>query len=74
MPTHFQIIPIGTVHNEEGAPVWIDIAPQYEEGLLGLESFSHIAVLYWFDRNDTPEKRGTLRVHPRKNEANPLTG
>lgn len=74
MPPHFQIIPIGTIHNEEDAPVWVEIDPQYAEGLLGLENFSHITVLYWLDRNDTPEQRRILQVHPRKDKANPLTG
>jgi tRNA-Thr(GGU) m(6)t(6)A37 methyltransferase TsaA len=46
----------------------------YVEALDGLEDFSHAFVLYWFDRNDTPERRGTLRVQPRGNKANPLTG
>jgi tRNA-Thr(GGU) m(6)t(6)A37 methyltransferase TsaA len=74
MPTHFQIVPIGTIHNEEGAPVWVEIDPHYADGLLGLENFSHIVVLYWLDRNDTPEQRRILRVHPRKDKATPLTG
>ena len=74
MPPYFKIIPIGTIRKERGAPVWIEIDPQYEKGLMGLENFSHITVLYWFDRNDTPEQRRILQVHPRKNEANPLTG
>jgi tRNA-Thr(GGU) m(6)t(6)A37 methyltransferase TsaA len=75
MPATFQIVPIGTIHQQEaGAPIWIEIAPPYEPGLLGIENFSHIAVLYWFDRNDTPEQRRILQVHPRKNTANPLTG
>ncbi|MBV2097138.1 MAG: SAM-dependent methyltransferase, partial [Candidatus Thiodiazotropha sp. (ex Codakia orbicularis)] len=33
-----------------------------------------IWVLYWFDRNDTPERRGILQVHPRGNPDNPLRG
>ena len=74
MPLHFQIVPIGTIHKEEGAPVWIEIDPQVAPALDGLEGFSHIVVLYWFDRNDTPEQRRILQVHPRKDEANPLTG
>lgn len=74
MPQTFEILPIGMVRKEDDTTVWIDIAPEYEQGLLGLENFSHITVLYWFDRNDTPEQRRILRVHPRKNKANPLTG
>jgi tRNA (adenine37-N6)-methyltransferase len=74
MPQTFEILPIGVVRKEGEATAWIDLAAQYEQGLLGLEHFSHITVLYWFDRNDTPESRRILRVHPRKNKANPLTG
>lgn len=69
----FHIHPIGVIHSQEGN-AWIDIDARYTEGLLGLDGFSHITVLYWFDRNDTPQDRNTLRVHPRKNPANPLTG
>jgi tRNA-Thr(GGU) m(6)t(6)A37 methyltransferase TsaA len=42
--------------------------------MLAQTRFSHIFVLYWFDRNDTPEKRNILQVHPRGNRKNPLTG
>jgi len=42
--------------------------------LLGLDGFSHVYVFWWFDKNDTPEKRSILQVHPRGNPKNPLTG
>ena len=42
--------------------------------MLGLESFSHITVLFWFHENDTPEKRKIMQVHPCNNPDNPLTG
>jgi tRNA-Thr(GGU) m(6)t(6)A37 methyltransferase TsaA len=54
--------------------VWIEIFDDYAPGLLGLDGFSHIYVFYWFHQNDSPEKRKTLQVHPRKDPANPLTG
>lgn len=28
----------------------IEVFPQYEEGLRGIEGYSHLIVLYWFDR------------------------
>ncbi|MHC4463765.1 MAG: TrmO family methyltransferase domain-containing protein [Planctomycetota bacterium] len=34
----------------------------------------YVHVVYWFDRNDTPEKRAILQVHPRGDKNNPLTG
>ena len=69
----FYLNPVGTVRkSDEGT--WIEIFGDYVAGLLGLDGFSHIYVLFWFDRNDTPEKRHTLQVHPRKDQNNPLTG
>ena len=47
---------------------------KYEPGLLGLDGFSSVTVIYWFDRNDTPKKRSILQIHPRGNMKNPLTG
>jgi len=72
MPS-FYLNPVGTVRkSDEGT--WIEIFDEYIDALLGLDGFSHIYVLFWFDRNDTPEKRQTLQVHPRKDQNNPLTG
>ncbi|MGB5987979.1 MAG: TrmO family methyltransferase, partial [Desulfobacterales bacterium] len=72
-PNIFEIHSIGLIR-QLGEQAQIDIHPQFEAALLGLDQFSHIWVLYWFHNNDTPEKRSTLQVHPRANPANPLTG
>ncbi len=69
----FKVWPIGrVVKQDKGARIEID--SQYKEALVGLNQFSHIHVFYWFDRNDTPEKRAVLQVHPRGNKKIPLTG
>jgi tRNA-Thr(GGU) m(6)t(6)A37 methyltransferase TsaA len=73
MPESFQIFPVGAVRKKEKA-VWIEIFDQYSEALLGLEGFSHIQVLFWFHKNDSAAKRKALRVHPRKDQNNPLSG
>lgn len=73
MGPYFVVHPIGFVRKQEER-VWVDIEAPYEDGLSGLDGFSHIIVLYWFDRNDNAEQRGILQVHPRKDPANPLTG
>ena len=73
MPQSFFINPIGVVRKSDDA-VRIEIFNEFADGLLGLEGFSHIFVFYWFDQNDTPAKRKTLQVHPRKDPRNPLTG
>jgi len=67
------IDPIGIVQ-KEGSNTVIQVEAGYREALLGLEGFSHIILIYWFDRNDRPERRAVRRVHPRGNPANPLTG
>jgi tRNA-Thr(GGU) m(6)t(6)A37 methyltransferase TsaA len=73
MSESFQIFPVGVVRKKEKA-VWIEIFDQYSDALLGLEGFSHIQVLFWFHENDSARKRKTLRVHPRKDANNPLSG
>jgi len=73
MKESFQIIPVGIVRKTDTA-VSIDIFDDFTDALLGLDGFSHIVVLFWFDQNDTSEKRRVLQVHPRKDPRNPLTG
>ena len=71
--TQFSVYPIGYVKKSDDRTS-IVLNKEYEPGLLGLDDVSHIWVLWWFDRNDTPEKRSVLQVHPHGNPANPLTG
>ena len=73
MKQTYQIFPVGVVHKNK-AQTEIEIYQEFSGALLGLDTFSHIVVLYWFHKNDTPEKRSILQVHPRKNKENPLTG
>ena len=73
MPESFQIFPVGVVNKKDEA-TWIEIFEPYADALLGVEGFSHILVLFWFHENDTDNKRQTMRVHPRGDEKNPLTG
>lgn len=28
--------------------VYLEVLPEYQEGLIGLDDFSHLYVLYWF--------------------------
>jgi len=69
----FKVFPIGTVEKKDGV-TRLRIADKFAPALKGLDGFSHVVVLYWFDKNDTPAKRGILQVHPRGNRKNPLTG
>ena len=71
--TQFIVHPIGYVRKADGRTT-IVLDEKYKPGLLGLENLSHVWVLWWFDQNDTPEKRSILQVHPRGKPENPLTG
>ena len=69
----FKVHPIGKVVKKDGR-TFLEIDRQYTTGLKGLEKHSYVDVVYWFDRNDTPEKRAILQVYPRGDKSNPLTG
>jgi tRNA-Thr(GGU) m(6)t(6)A37 methyltransferase TsaA len=71
--TVFKLHPIGVVE-KKGRGVHLRIFDEYADGLLGLDGWSHVNVFYWFDKNDTPQQRRVLRVHPRGDKQNPLTG
>jgi tRNA-Thr(GGU) m(6)t(6)A37 methyltransferase TsaA len=75
--TVFQLYPVGVVEKkdkEKEKVVRLRIFDEYKDALLGLDGWSHLQVFYWFDQNDTPQKRRILRVRPQGNQANPLTG
>ncbi|MBN2022219.1 MAG: SAM-dependent methyltransferase [Pirellulales bacterium] len=65
--------PIGWVRKTDKRTT-IVIDKKYQDGLLGLDRGMEVWVLYWFDRNDTPEKRAILQVHPRGDLSQPLRG
>ena len=69
----FVLHPIGSVKKEEGH-TYIVINKEYVPGLMGLENYSHVTVIYWFHLNDTPKKRAVLQVYPQGNKANPMRG
>ena len=71
--TIFKLVPVGRVE-KQGQTARIRILDVYADALLGLEAWSHVNVFYWFDQNDIPQKRRILRVNPRGDKANPLTG
>ncbi len=51
----------------------IILDPRYEEGLDGLEDYSHLFVLFWIDRLDR-SSRGMTRIHPKSRKDLPLVG
>jgi tRNA (adenine37-N6)-methyltransferase len=69
----FDVYPIGRIQKKD-ARTFIVIDKTYEPGLKGLDKHDYVIVVYWFDKNDIPEKRSILQVHPRGDRKNPLTG
>jgi tRNA-Thr(GGU) m(6)t(6)A37 methyltransferase TsaA len=57
--------------NYEGAPdAWIDLDPSFAGGLEGLSTGQEVLMLTWLHQG----RREVLKVHPRGNPQNPLTG
>lgn len=69
----FALHPVGRVEKTDKS-VQLRIFTKYSDALKGLDGFSHIFVLYWFDKNDTPKKRSVFQVHPLGNKDNCRTG
>lgn len=76
------IRPIGTVRNSIRKPRrdgWEKISsriildPKLQEGLDGIEAYSHIFVLFWIDRLN-PSMKGIKKVHPKSRMDLPLVG
>jgi tRNA-Thr(GGU) m(6)t(6)A37 methyltransferase TsaA len=78
-----ELRPVGVIRSElttreaapkqgsEGAPdAWLDVHAWAAEGLQGLSAGDEIIVITWFHQ----AHRDVLRVHPRSDPRNPLTG
>jgi tRNA-Thr(GGU) m(6)t(6)A37 methyltransferase TsaA len=59
------------LQGHEGAPdAWLEMLPDYANGLLGMRAGDEIVVITWLHRAD----RDVLEVHPRGDPRNPLAG
>ena len=56
--------------SEGGPDVWLEIEPQFAEALLGMEVGHELIVITWLHE----ARRDVLKVHPRSDESQPLTG
>jgi tRNA-Thr(GGU) m(6)t(6)A37 methyltransferase TsaA len=61
VPATLKLTPIGFVHQGEGG-FRLEIEETYRPALKEMKQFSHIHVLWWADRLDTPEYRGILQA------------
>lgn len=66
MASDGKITSIGLVETASQTEARIRVSERFCEGLLGIEDFSHLIVLYWLHLRDTEEERRTLQVTPRR--------
>jgi len=69
----YTVSPVGWIR-KSGGKTFIVIDKRYQPALLGVDELKSLWVFYWFDRNDSPEKRAILQVHPRGDGSRPLRG
>ena len=55
----FTVEHIGSI-GEDKRGFFVAVLPSYRDALTGLEDFSTIQLLWWFDRCDNPKDRGAL--------------
>ena len=67
------IHPVGRVVTTRGK-INVRIFPPFAKALDELSWFSRVIMVHLIDRNDTSDKRATLKVHQRENQTNPFTG
>lgn len=59
MDKHFTVKQIGVIRSDD-IGFRLELAPAYKEALTGLEDFSYINILWWFDGCDNAADRGVL--------------
>lgn len=69
----FQVNEIGVVRKSNGE-TRLEIDGKYRQMFTGLESYSHINVIWWFSENDNEDARSLPMVHPNHNLELPLQG
>lgn len=65
---------IGVVERVNEELSSIRIFDEFAEGLQGLDTFSHLIILYWFHLREAEEERKVLKVVPRRHPGAPEVG
>lgn len=60
---------IGHVEKPDDRKPVLVIKPEFWDGVLQLDKFSHIIVLWWITERDNPEDRSNLRDYPPQESA-----
>lgn len=65
---------VGWVREIAGDVSTLEIFAGFEEAINGIETFSHLIVLYWFHERDDLGNRSVLSVTPRRHKGAPEIG
>jgi tRNA-Thr(GGU) m(6)t(6)A37 methyltransferase TsaA len=65
---------IGVVERVEDEISTVRIFDEFGEGLKGLNTFSHLIILYWLHLREEEEERSVLKVVPRRHPGAPEVG
>ena len=65
---------IGVVESVKEEISSIRIFDEFAAGLKGLDTFSHLIILYWFHLREGEEERSVLKVVPRRHPGAPEVG
>lgn len=67
MSSEIKLNPVGTINSGKGR-FYLSIKKKYRNALKELEGFSHINIIWWGNRSDSPQKRNIMVVQkPYKN-------
>ncbi|NLW50521.1 MAG: tRNA (N6-threonylcarbamoyladenosine(37)-N6)-methyltransferase TrmO [Candidatus Brocadiaceae bacterium] len=74
MAEAYEVRPVGTVRREgDESPCRIEIRPEFEPALLGLEAGDRVQVIFWMHRLDAA-RRHVLQGHPRGDRSRAVRG
>lgn len=76
MEDTYEVRPVATVRRNEhdaDGPCVIEVRPEFELALLGLEAGDRIQVIFWMHKLDEG-RRQVLQGHPRGDRSRPLRG
>ena len=60
----FRATTIGYIRKPDAETIFIDFNEKFWPGVLQVDKFSHIIVLWWIHERDTAESRANLRDYP----------
>jgi tRNA-Thr(GGU) m(6)t(6)A37 methyltransferase TsaA len=60
----YQVTVVGFIRKPEEESIFIDLDDKYWPGVLQVDKFSHIIVLWWIHERDNVENRSNLQDYP----------